>query len=389
PGALWFDKAEKPLPMTSTATTAAEAASGPRRLTPRLVVRVGAAFDHCDLIVPVNDDFHPVVVDGPHFCGRVVVRVRDYNGVDDSTPNAAVGPDDDSGATAAAAGPTAPRMSRSESLHHHPASVSDLPLGLSDLRLTDTDPSSEPDIDPTAAAAAAAASSSSAGTSRRASLLRQRAASVMPSSSAAAAAALGTSAAAASATAPPRALRNSEYFTHSPERKRLFSIQIQGRFKTPDLSMDDIVYGTFFERPVVQPPLVWIPMRLATLIDPSLFHDFGAQRPCAYSPAIGTFNIVDVRRAPPTTSAADAKPAAAVGDPAAAASAFLGPWEWGGGAELVESHAFAISPPSASESASAAARRASPVVAREHGRRAVWQPVWPGRGRRWSRCWGY
>lgn len=44
-----------------------------------LVVRAGPDYDHLQM-VNVNDDYYPMLINSPHFTGRLVVRVRDYKG---------------------------------------------------------------------------------------------------------------------------------------------------------------------------------------------------------------------------------------------------------------------------------------------------------------------
>ncbi|KNC99426.1 uncharacterized protein SPPG_05667 [Spizellomyces punctatus DAOM BR117] len=58
----------------------------------RLCVRVGASPSSLEM-APVNDDFHPIEFDSPHFTGRICVRIVHYRGITpkgqeplDSTP---------------------------------------------------------------------------------------------------------------------------------------------------------------------------------------------------------------------------------------------------------------------------------------------------------------
>ncbi|KAI9325195.1 hypothetical protein DFJ73DRAFT_767777 [Zopfochytrium polystomum] len=104
------------------------------------------------------------------------------------------------------------------------------------------------------------------------------------------------------------------------DKARNYSIQVQGRFKR-DHTGDDILYGNFFERAVYHPPLISIPLKLATFIDPTFTHDLLSDRP-----------VLCVREPP-----AGAKPAGTSGN---SPNELFGEWEWKDGRSLDEDHAL-------------------------------------------------
>ncbi|KAJ1555984.1 hypothetical protein HK405_009379 [Cladochytrium tenue] len=119
------------------------------------------------------------------------------------------------------------------------------------------------------------------------------------------------------------------------DKRRLFSIQVQARFKQ-EFSGEDLLYGNFWLHRVYQPPLIWIPLKLATVIDPGFTHDLGGERPWALSPAVSSISVLEVKSAP--------DPAADGGKAAAQANdvydGILGRWEWKDGVDLQENHAL-------------------------------------------------
>ncbi|KAI9325327.1 hypothetical protein DFJ73DRAFT_217873 [Zopfochytrium polystomum] len=125
-------------------------------------------------------------------------------------------------------------------------------------------------------------------------------------------------------------IANGEYWG-AVDKARNYSIQVQGRFKR-DHTGDDILYGNFFERAVYHPPLISIPLKLATFIDPTFTHDLLSDRPWAYSPAVSSSSVLCVREPP-----AGAKPAGTSGN---CPSELFGEWEWKDGRSLDEDHAL-------------------------------------------------
>ncbi|KAJ3354346.1 hypothetical protein HDU83_005501 [Entophlyctis luteolus] len=85
-------------------------------------------------------------------------------------------------------------------------------------------------------------------------------------------------------------------------RRRLFSIQMQGRFKHTH-SFDDVVFGAEFENKVNPPTGAWVAMKFANMIDPALLSDLYSDKPWLYSPALCAMNIANVVKAPSPASA--------------------------------------------------------------------------------------
>ncbi|KAI9350014.1 hypothetical protein DFJ73DRAFT_832763 [Zopfochytrium polystomum] len=126
-------------------------------------------------------------------------------------------------------------------------------------------------------------------------------------------------------------IENCPYFVDHPERKRLFSIQMQLKFKQ-DFLVDDILFGCFFEKPVFHPPMVWLPLQLATFIDPTFGSDIHSPKPWFASIAITSMNAINVK-ACPTPAATSATPHDEI----------FGKWVWGGKEkELEEDHALLL-----------------------------------------------
>ncbi|KAJ3152156.1 hypothetical protein HDU89_001375 [Geranomyces variabilis] len=159
-------------------------------------------------------------------------------------------------------------------------------------------------------------------------------------------------------------------------KKRLFSVQVQGRFKH-EYTADDVVFGSAFEHKVTPPTGSWVALKFAALIDPALKNDIYDDKPWLWSPALCSYNIVNVskpskpvanahpskqidkssvtesyvgpdtskpkdkllERSYPTGSAAAAA-AAPPGDGSASLNEILGAWEWKGETELSEDSAL-------------------------------------------------
>ncbi|TPX30952.1 hypothetical protein SmJEL517_g05628 [Synchytrium microbalum] len=145
-------------------------------------------------------------------------------------------------------------------------------------------------------------------------------------------------------------IRSSPYFG---TKRRMFSIQAQGRFKQ-EYSADDVVFGSEFDDKVSPPTGAWIAMKFANLIDPALAADLYADKPWLYSPMLCAMNILNVRKAPRPLPSPDALSKAFEGlsvsksnpheiainalkltTPPTPAD-IVGNWEWGGENELKE-----------------------------------------------------
>ncbi|TPX39212.1 hypothetical protein SeMB42_g06406 [Synchytrium endobioticum] len=147
-------------------------------------------------------------------------------------------------------------------------------------------------------------------------------------------------------------IRSSAYFG---SKRRLFSIQAQGRFKQ-EFTADDVQFGAEFDDKVSPPTGAWIAMKFANLIDPALAADLYADKPWLYSPMLCAMNIMNVRKAPGPLPSPDTLAKAFEGlsldkkqyhkGEVAIHSAkmtkhptpidILGVWEWGGDHELKE-----------------------------------------------------
>ncbi|KAI8914868.1 hypothetical protein DFJ77DRAFT_500774 [Powellomyces hirtus] len=162
-------------------------------------------------------------------------------------------------------------------------------------------------------------------------------------------------------------------------KKRLFSIQVCGRFKH-EYTANEVVFGSSFERKVTPPTGAWVAMKFANLIDPALKSDVYAEKPWLWSPALCSYNVVNVTKATtPVSNAHPSRPidrtsgteehigpdmskpknaqyemsyptssAAAAAAVAANASApkpdeVLGKWVWAGTTELEEDNALLFS----------------------------------------------
>eukprot|EP00842_Homolaphlyctis_polyrhiza_P000734 jgi/Hompol1/1661/HPOL_005674-RA len=76
-------------------------------------------------------------------------------------------------------------------------------------------------------------------------------------------------------------------------RKRLFALQVCGRFKH-EYTADDIVFGAEFDHKVSPPTGSWIALKFANLIDPALQSDIYSDKPWLFSPILCSMNIVNV-----------------------------------------------------------------------------------------------
>ncbi|KAJ3107176.1 hypothetical protein HK100_003618 [Physocladia obscura] len=128
---------------------------------------------------------------------------------------------------------------------------------------------------------------------------------------------------------PP--IQNISYFTANPKRKRLFSLQIQGRFKQ-NVCADDLVQGTIWLRKVRIPYGTSILLRVAQMVDSTFSHDLYSEKPSTFSTVLSSQNALSVERAPSKLPLGPISPAQAI--------AVLGKWAWGGETELVENNAL-------------------------------------------------
>lgn len=86
-------------------------------------------------------------------------------------------------------------------------------------------------------------------------------------------------------------ISNCEYFNN---HSRTFSLQISGRFRQK-WTADDIIFGTFFEKPLNLPPGYKIALSLASRIDPSMSGDFSVSKPYMFSPIICAMNTINIQ----------------------------------------------------------------------------------------------
>ncbi|KAI8849611.1 hypothetical protein BC829DRAFT_361868 [Chytridium lagenaria] len=129
-------------------------------------------------------------------------------------------------------------------------------------------------------------------------------------------------------------LASTDYFG---TRRRLFSIQVQGRFKH-EHTADDVVFGAEFENKVSPPTGAWLAVKFANYIDPALITDMYSDRPWLFSPMLCSMNIVNVVKA--------AAPLCAAKAVAYKPESILGKWEWGGAVELKEDNSLLCPDPS-------------------------------------------
>lgn len=94
-------------------------------------------------------------------------------------------------------------------------------------------------------------------------------------------------------TAADKPLRTTEYFGN---RRRLFSIQVAGRF-LQEYDGDDVLFGAVFESKVSPPTGSWIAMKVAAMIDPAMQSDLYGESPWFLSPMLCSMNACNVRPA--------------------------------------------------------------------------------------------
>jgi len=101
-------------------------------------------------------------------------------------------------------------------------------------------------------------------------------------------------------------ISNSAYFNGT---QRLFSIQIQGRFKNPTTA-DDLMWGIDFDQKLSVPRMADIALKFVQhTIDPSLECDLHAEKPWSRSPLIATMNTVSIMKLSGNTAVKAESPA--------------------------------------------------------------------------------
>ncbi len=83
-------------------------------------------------------------------------------------------------------------------------------------------------------------------------------------------------------------LSTTEYFNG---HRRTFSLQVSGRFRQ-EWSADEVMFGTFFEKPIKLPPGYKLAVGLAKKIDASMDGDLGCEQPYMCSPLICAMNVM-------------------------------------------------------------------------------------------------
>lgn len=86
---------------------------------------------------------------------------------------------------------------------------------------------------------------------------------------------------------PMPIIATSDYFKG---HRRTFSLQISGRFRK-EWTADEVMFGTFFDKPVKMPPGYKIALALAKKIDASMDGDLSLDKPYMCSPLICAMNI--------------------------------------------------------------------------------------------------
>jgi len=137
------------------------------------------------------------------------------------------------------------------------------------------------------------------------------------------------------------------------KRKRLFSVQIQGRFRR-DWSVDHINFGGAFDNKVTLPMGASLAIKLAQMIDPALENHIADDHPSMTSPILCQMNMVNVTKAKTpldqlpdlpwdkiknTTRTTCSNGALATTEPEVFGikpDLYLNDWVWGGATELKE-----------------------------------------------------
>ncbi|KAI8928416.1 hypothetical protein BC831DRAFT_397511 [Entophlyctis helioformis] len=115
-------------------------------------------------------------------------------------------------------------------------------------------------------------------------------------------------------------------------RKRLFALQVCGRFKH-EYTAEDVVFGAEFDRKVSPPTGAWVALKFANLIDPALQADMYGEKPWLFSPILCSMNRDPSKDVSLSTAKVTTKPSPAE---------ILGEWTWHGTAELEEDNALLV-----------------------------------------------
>lgn len=136
---------------------------------------------------------------------------------------------------------------------------------------------------------------------------------------------------------PMERFSSTDYFNG---HRRTFSLQISGRFRK-EWSADDVMFGTFFEKPIRLPPGYQIAIKIAKKIDASMDGDLGCDTPYMCSPLICAMNVMradPVIQKPENGTINSDQVAfshdAERGDPKK--PLYLPPWQYGGARHLEE-----------------------------------------------------
>ncbi|KAJ3063341.1 hypothetical protein HDU98_000833 [Podochytrium sp. JEL0797] len=92
------------------------------------------------------------------------------------------------------------------------------------------------------------------------------------------------------------AIATSDYFTSNEARKRLFSIQCQGRVKE-EIRGDHLVQGNTWQKKIRVPWGANIVLKLAEMIDSTFSHDLYAAKPWTMSTVLSSQNLMHVTKA--------------------------------------------------------------------------------------------
>ncbi|KAI8898161.1 hypothetical protein BC833DRAFT_590740 [Globomyces pollinis-pini] len=107
----------------------------------------------------------------------------------------------------------------------------------------------------------------------------------------------------------PKGVKPQNCTHYFQKKKRLFAMQVAGRFKH-EYTADDILFGATFERKCTPPTGMWIALKFATMIDAGLQTDVYCDKPWLLSPIFCSMNVVDVQKAtiPVHNAAPNAQP---------------------------------------------------------------------------------
>lgn len=95
-----------------------------------------------------------------------------------------------------------------------------------------------------------------------------------------------------------------KYFDRRERKGVTWSIQVQGRLLQKH-SADDVLFGNTFERPLKLPWGSGAALKFMHLVDPTLEHDLGGNKPWALSPLVSTMPYLAHQRIAPPASSSD------------------------------------------------------------------------------------